>query len=85
MNHSEQRRLWCRNATPPAMRTGRHATNLVFGDGNPDSGIMLIGEGPGEQEDLRRRPLCGSGGGQSLNQMLTSSALTEANIISAIL
>lgn len=44
-------------------------TNLVFGDGNPDSPIMLIGEGPGEQEDLSGIPFVGRGG-QLLDQML---------------
>ena len=28
-------------------------TNLVFGVGNPNAEVMFIGEGPGEQEDLR--------------------------------
>ena len=29
----------------------KNATNLVFGDGNINSKIMIIGEGPGAQED----------------------------------
>ncbi len=44
-------------------------THLVFGDGNPDAKIMLIGEGPGEQEDLTGIPFVGRGG-QLLDQML---------------
>lgn len=44
-------------------------THLVFGDGNPDAKIMLIGEGPGEQEDLSGIPFVGRGG-QLLDQML---------------
>ena len=44
-------------------------TNLVFGDGNPDAKIILIGEGPGEQEDLSGIPFVGRGG-QLLDQML---------------
>ena len=28
-------------------------TNTVFGQGNRDSGVVLIGEGPGEDEDLQ--------------------------------
>ncbi len=39
---------------------GRH--NLVFGDGNEGAKIMLIGEGPGEQEDLQGRPFVGPAG-----------------------
>jgi uracil-DNA glycosylase len=36
--------------------------NVVFGEGNPDSPIMFIGEGPGEQEDLQGRPFVGKSG-----------------------
>ena len=32
------------------------ATNLVFGDGNPKAKIVLIGEGPGAQEDRQGVP-----------------------------
>jgi DNA polymerase len=30
----------------------KRATQLCFADGNPGAAIMLVGEGPGEQEDL---------------------------------
>src|SRR4030095_3882901 len=33
-------------------------TNTVFGEGDPDAKIFLIGEGPGENEDLQGRPSC---------------------------
>ena len=36
---------------------GKTRTKLVFGDGNSDTNVMLIGEGPGEQEDLQAFPL----------------------------
>ena len=32
---------------------GKTRTNLVFGTGNENARIMLVGEGPGEQEDLQ--------------------------------
>lgn len=44
-------------------------TNLVFGVGNPDAEVMFIGEGPGEQEDLKGEPFVGRGG-QLLDKML---------------
>lgn len=50
-----------------ALADTRH--HVVFGDGNPDSPIMLIGEGPGEQEDLQGVPFVGRAG-QLLDQML---------------
>jgi len=35
---------------------------IVFGDGNPDAGLMFIGEGPGEQEDKTGLPFVGRAG-----------------------
>ena len=35
---------------------------LVFGEGNPDAGIFLIGEGPGYEEDKQGRPFVGRSG-----------------------
>ncbi|MFZ6762179.1 uracil-DNA glycosylase [Pseudoroseomonas sp. WGS1072] len=56
------------------------ATNLVFADGNPASGLMLIGEAPGAEEDRLGRPFVGQSG-QLLDRMLASIGLdrqTEA-------
>ena len=41
---------------------GKTRTNLVFGTGNEKAQIMLIGEGPGEQEDLQGLPFVGKSG-----------------------
>ncbi len=38
------------------------ATNTVFADGNPNSNIMVIGEAPGNHEDLQGIPFCGDSG-----------------------
>lgn len=43
--------------------------NVVFGTGNPDAALMLIGEGPGEQEDLQGEPFVGPAG-SLLNRIL---------------
>lgn len=43
--------------------------NVVFGDGNPASPLLFVGEGPGEQEDLTGVPFVGPAG-QLLDQML---------------
>ncbi len=45
------------------------ATNLVFGDGNPSSGVMLVGEAPGADEDRQGVPFVGVSG-QLLDRML---------------
>jgi DNA polymerase len=37
-------------------------TQVVFGDGNPRADLLFIGEGPGEQEDLRGLPFVGRAG-----------------------
>ncbi len=47
----------------------KSATNTVFGEGNPKSKVMFIGEAPGENEDLEGRPFCGLSG-QLLDKML---------------
>jgi DNA polymerase len=44
-------------------------TNLVFGEGDLNCKVMFIGEAPGEQEDIQKRPFVGRGG-QLLNRML---------------
>ena len=40
----------------------KNATNLVFGVGNINAKIMIIGEGPGAQEDAEGVPFVGRGG-----------------------
>ena len=54
---------------------GRTRTNLVFGDGNPEADILFVGEGPGEQEDLKGLPFVGPAG-QLLDVMLRLSMST---------
>lgn len=44
-------------------------TNVVFGTGNRDAEVLLIGEGPGEQEDLSGEPFVGRAG-KLLDDML---------------
>jgi uracil-DNA glycosylase family 4 len=45
--------------------------NLVFGEGNPDAQLMIVGEAPGEDEDLSGRPFVGRAG-QLLDRILAS-------------
>ena len=58
---------------------GETRTKLVFGDGNPDSEIMLIGEGPGEQEDLQGLPFVGPAG-KLLDSMLQMIDLDRSKV-----
>ena len=48
---------------------GETRHNLVFGVGNEQAEVMLIGEGPGEQEDLQGVPFVGPAG-KLLDDML---------------
>ena len=48
-----------KNVCPDLAKT---ATNLVFGDGNPDADIVFIGEAPGKNEDLQGLPFVGASG-----------------------
>ncbi|WP_343252450.1 uracil-DNA glycosylase [Ligaoa zhengdingensis] len=54
----------------------RTRTNVVFGTGPQDAKIMLIGEGPGENEDLQGEPFVGRGG-QLLDKMLKAVDLSR--------
>ena len=54
-------------------------TNVVFGSGNPDTKIMFIGEGPGQQEDLTGQAFVGRGG-QLLDKFLAAVDLDREKI-----
>lgn len=54
----------------------RTALNFVFGDGNPATKIMLIGEGPGADEDKQGKPFVGKSG-QLLGRMLAAIGLNS--------
>ncbi len=53
--------------------------NIVFGTGNPESLIMLIGEGPGEKEDLSGKPFVGRSG-QLLTKLLHIAGIDRSKI-----
>lgn len=51
-----------------------HATQTVFGEGAAHASIMLVGEQPGDREDLSGRPFVGPAG-QLLDEALAESGL----------
>ena len=57
----------------------KSATNLVFSDGNPNAKIMIIGEGPGANEDKEGKPFVGRAG-KLLDKMLQSINLNRKNV-----
>ena len=57
----------------------KNATNLVFSDGNINSKIMIIGEGPGANEDAEGKPFVGRAG-KLLNKMLAAIQLDRRKV-----
>jgi len=55
------------------------ATQIVFGDGNPDAEVVFVGEAPGKNEDLQGIPFVGAAG-NFLNEMLATIGLTRKDI-----
>lgn len=53
--------------------------NVVFGVGDRAADVMLIGEGPGQQEDLQGKPFVGPAG-QLLDDMLSIIDLDRSNV-----
>lgn len=50
--------------------------NVIYGEGNPNGGILLIGEAPGRDEDLQGRPFVGKSG-QLLDKILAACGFTR--------
>ena len=57
----------------------KNATNLVFGDGNINAKIMIIGEGPGANEDAEGKPFVGRAG-KLLDKMLAAIHLDRTKV-----
>jgi DNA polymerase len=55
------------------------ATQLVFGEGNPDTRVVFIGEAPGKKEDLEGKPFIGAAG-KFLNELLEKINVSRENI-----
>ncbi len=55
------------------------ATQLVFGDGNPDAELVFVGEAPGKNEDIQGLPFVGAAG-KFLNEMLQAIGLKRADV-----
>ena len=54
-------------------------TQVVFGVGNPEADLLFVGEGPGEQEDLKGEPFVGRAG-QLLTQLIEGIGLTRQDV-----
>ncbi len=57
----------------------QYATQTVFGEGPLDARMMLVGEQPGDQEDLAGRPFVGPAG-QMLDRALLEAGIARAAV-----
>lgn len=60
-----------------ALSEGR--THVVFGEGDPNASVMVVGEAPGREEDLTGRPFVGRAG-KLLDLFLESVGLTRESV-----
>jgi DNA polymerase len=78
--------LAARAATCTACRLSETRTKVVFGTGSASSGLMVVGEGPGRDEDLSGEPFVGRSG-QLLDRLifeelgLTRASFYIANVV----
>ena len=56
------------------------AAKTVFAEGNPQSGLMIVGDAPDADEDLSGRPFVGPAG-QLLDKMLAAIGITRENCL----
>ena len=77
MDSWEELKRECAGCRSCSLCERRH--NLVFGVGNESAEVMLIGEGPGEQEDLRGVPFVGPAG-KLLDDMLAMIDLDRTKV-----
>jgi DNA polymerase len=54
-------------------------TNVVFGEGDPSSPLVLVGEGPGDNEDKLGRPFVGRAG-KLLDQGLLDAGISRERV-----
>ena len=62
-----------------ACRLHEGRQNVVFGEGDPDAKLMIVGEGPGADEDRQGRPFVGRAG-QLLDRILEAAGIPRASV-----
>ena len=77
MDAWEKLKADCAGCTACALSQGRRT--LVFGVGREDAEVIFVGEGPGEQEDLKGEPFVGPAG-QLLDTMLEIIGLDRSKV-----
>ena len=59
------------------------ATQTVWGEGDPGAGLMIVGEAPGDHEDLQGRPFVGPAG-QVLRRVMGEAGIGDAWLTNAV-
>lgn len=77
INTLEEWRDFCLQCRRCLLRQG--AKNIVFGEGNPRAEIMLVGEGPGAEEDRVGRPFVGAAG-RLLDRILAAAGWSRDEV-----
>ena len=62
-----------------ACRLSETRNNVVFGVGDPDARLMLVGEAPGKNEDLQGEPFVGAAG-KLLDELLAEIGLQRSEV-----
>lgn len=65
--------------TAEVLKTDLQNTNLVFGVGNPEADLMIVGEAPGENEDKQGEPFVGKAG-QLLDKIMSAINFRRSDI-----
>lgn len=77
MDELRQKIATCRRCT---LCDGR--TQTVFGEGDPNARVLIIGEAPGKNEDLQGRPFVGAAG-KYLDELLGIAGLKREEVFIA--
>jgi len=75
----ELKDLAAKAAQCKACRLHETRSNVVFGEGDPDASLMIVGEGPGADEDEQGRPFVGRAG-QLLDRILEAAGIPRESV-----
>ncbi len=71
--------LYEQSKTCTKCRLANFRTNYVFGEGNPEAHIVVIGEAPGAEEDAQGRPFVGRSG-KLLDKILEAIGFSRTDV-----
>ena len=77
--YGDLQELYANSKTCTKCRLAATRTNFVFGEGNPDARLVVIGEAPGADEDAQGRPFVGRSG-QLLEKILLAVGFRREDV-----